>query len=477
MTLLGRVQAFAVRHALWTPETPVIAAVSGGADSVALLLLLHELDRRRLVRLIGVAHLHHHIRAASADEDAALVADLAARLSLPLDLAHDDVPARSRRTGQSLELAARHARLAFFRELAVRPFAPLVALGHTRSDQAETVLLRLARGTGTRGLAGMAPRTGHRIRPLLDLSRAELRAWLQSRGQTWREDASNDDTTIARNHVRLNVLPQLGQLNPSVEQALARAARIQSADEALLDELSARESAHLLAREGDAVRMDLEAIRRLPEAVARRVVRHAFALIGLSRAASWRHTEAVLSARGAHVEFGAAQVELFGSLAVLSSRGHQGPRKPVDPLVAVALTLEVPGCARHPSGWWEVEAAGPTALHDAHPHPSEGSARQLATPAAGTETARAVLDAAALGRHLTIRGWQPGDRVQPMGLGGRKKLQDVFVDRKVPRDERLRVPVVVDAQGRIAWVAGHVLGEPFRVTPHSEAVVVLTLRR
>ena len=100
-----------------------------------------------------------------------------------------------------------------------------------------------------------------------------------------------------------------------------------------------------------------------------------------------------------------------------------------------------------------------------------------ATPVTDFGATRAVVDAAAVGRHLTIRGWQPGDRVQPLGLAGRKKLQDVFVDRKVPRDERPQVPVVVDEAGRIVWVVGHVVGEPFRVTPHSEAVVVLTLRR
>jgi tRNA(Ile)-lysidine synthase len=125
------------------------------------------------------------------------------------------------------------------------------------------------------------------------------------------------------------------------------------------------------------------------------------------------------------------------------------------------VVLDVPGRVRHPSGWWTVEADGPMA-------------REAMVPSTANQV---VLDAAALGRHLTIRGWRPGDRVQPLGLGGRKKLQDVFVDRKVPRDERSLVPVVLDARERIAWVAGHVVGEPFRVTPSSASVVVLTLRR
>jgi tRNA(Ile)-lysidine synthase len=125
------------------------------------------------------------------------------------------------------------------------------------------------------------------------------------------------------------------------------------------------------------------------------------------------------------------------------------------------LVLDVPGRVRHPAGWWVVEADGPVT-------------RPAAVPSTPHQV---VLDAAALGRHLTVRAWRRGDRVQPLGLGGRKKLQDVFVDRKVPRDERGLVPVVLDSRERIAWVAGHVVGDPFRVTPSSASVVVLTLRR
>ena len=465
MDLAGRVRAFAERHGLWAAGTPLVAAVSGGADSVALLLMLHELARQERVRLAGVAHLHHHIRGASADEDAAFVSRLSERLSLPLELAHDDVPARARRTGASLELAGRHARLAFFEQLARG--GRVLALAHTRTDQAETVLLRLVRGAGPRGLSGMAPRSGHRIRPLLEIGREELRDWLRARGEVWREDETNEDTAIARNFVRRVVMPELAQLNPAAERALARAARILGPDADLLDHLADVESARLLTVEAAGVSVDMRELRRLPEALGRRVLRKACLTVAPGRTPGWEDTDAWLRLRAGRLEVGSVRVELFGDLAVLSNRARGGDR-PLGPMPPpVAFTLDVPGTIRHPSGWWELEALGPmappapvdAALVDAAPH--------------GT---RVALDATALGRHLTIRGWQPGDRVQPLGLGGRKKLQDVFVDRKVPRDERARVAVVLDAQGRIAWVAGHVIGEPFRVTPRSEAVVVLTLR-
>jgi tRNA(Ile)-lysidine synthase len=460
MDLAGRVRAFAERYGLWTAHTPVMAAVSGGADSVALVLILHELARQARVPLAGVAHLHHHIRGESAGEDAAFVARLADRLSLPFDLAHDDVPARARRAGVSLEVAGRHARLDYFERLARG--GRILALAHTRSDQAETVLLRLVRGAGPRGLSGMAPRSGHRIRPLLEIGREELRAWLRARGEGWREDETNDDTAIARNFVRRTLMPRLEQLNPAAERALARAARILGPDADLLDHLADVESARLVSLETARVSVDMREVRRLPEALGRRVLRAACLAVVPGRTPRWEDTDALLRAREGRLDVGSIRLELIGDLAVLSSRAR-GQGRPAEPLPPpAALTLTVPGTVRHPSGWWELEAVGPMA------------------PPASADTSlhgtRVVLDAAALGRHLTIRGWRPGDRVQPLGLGGRKKLQDVFVDRKVPRDERALVPVVVDAQERIAWVAGHVIGEPFRVTPRSEAVVVLTLR-
>jgi len=165
---------------------------------------------------------------------------------------------------------------------------------------------------------------------------------------------------------------------------------------------------------------------------------------------------------GRRLDVGRVRVEPQAGVVVLTIRASSSAADGGTALDSPVVVLDIPGRARHPRGWWLVEADGPMPL---------GAAARSTTPN------QVVLDAAALGRHLTIRGWRPGDRVQPLGLGGRKKLQDLFVDRKVPRDERGLVPVVLDARERIAWVAGHAVGEPFRVTPSSASVVVLTLRR
>jgi tRNA(Ile)-lysidine synthase len=211
------------------------------------------------------------------------------------------------------------------------------------------------------------------------------------------------------------------------------------------------------------VRLELDGLAHLPEALGRRVVLRALETLDPSRAYGFEETDAVLdpAAGAAARDLGPIRLERIGGFAVLSSKGVRAPHQPSVLSDEVAVTLEVPGAAYSPLGHWVVEATGPMPREQAG-HPS---------------ASRAVLDAAVVGRRLTIRGWRPGDRVQPLGLGGRKKLQDVFVDRKVPRGERGMVPIVLDEQGRIAWVAGHVVGEAFRVTPHSATVVVLTLRR
>jgi len=460
MMLVARVQAYALRHRLWTPDTRVVAAVSGGADSVALLRVLHQLSGEGHVRLAGVAHLNHHIRGVEAAADATFVAELASRLGVPLEAGDADVPALAHEAHQSLEVAGRNARLTFFERSLSALGADRVALAHTLSDQAETVLLRLARGAGPRGLAGMSPRNGHRIRPLLEVSRPEVRRWLEEIGQPWRDDRTNDDVSVARNRVRLEVLPALAAVNARVEEALARAARIFAADAALLDELALAEVPRMASRQAGGVVLDLPALAGLPEALARRVVRSVLETLDPSRAYGWEETDAVLHGSEGVRDLGRLRLERNRGKAVLSSRV---------PLAAGACadadegpwTLPVPGLARHPSGQWQIEAAGPMAPDEA-PAPSDGCA---------------VLDAEATGRHLTIRKWRAGDRMQPLGMRGRKKLQDVFVDRKVPRDGRALVPVVLDGRDRIAWVAGHAVDEAFRVTPRSSAVVVLTLRR
>jgi tRNA(Ile)-lysidine synthase len=437
MPLLPRVRRFAARHDLWQQGTRVLAAVSGGSDSVAMLFLLHELQARGDLELAAVAHVNHQMRSV-AGEDEAFCRALATRLGIPFASTSVDVPALARSRKQSLELAARIARHAYLAELRATLGADVVATAHTRDDQAETVLMRLMRGTGSKGLAGILPRRQFRVRPVLCASRAELRDYLHARNEGWRDDETNLDVTNPRNRVRHELLPYLQRhFNPEIQLALARTAETLAAEDAWLDRITAAACLDVIERTPSEFAVQVDRLRLFPEAVQRRILHRALAE-SLGRAPSHHDVVSLLG-----------RMEHFRGKWVLVNK----------PAAPFRLELAVPGEVRTGAGWL-VQAE----LFDTP---------QRCTPRADV----AQIDAATVTGTLVVRSRRPGDRLRPVGLGGTKKLQDVLVDRKVSRHDRANVPIVTDATERIIWVAGHVLGEEFRVTERTKAVIILNLRR
>ncbi|HVT96063.1 MAG TPA: tRNA lysidine(34) synthetase TilS, partial [Acidobacteriaceae bacterium] len=211
------------------PGMRVAVAVSGGADSVGLLRTLHD-AASQIGLVLSVAHVHHGIRGPEADQDQHFVAELAASLGLEVSPHRVDTPAIAREKKQTLEEAARDLRYTWFRELLAQGKVDAVATAHTLDDQAETVLHRLLRGAWTEGLGGIHPIVqcppGVILRPFLETQRDEIRAWLRSIGQTWREDATNDDTAHTRNRIRLELLPHLAEYNPQIAEQLAHLATL-----------------------------------------------------------------------------------------------------------------------------------------------------------------------------------------------------------------------------------------------------------
>ena len=461
MALLDRARKYADEHQLWSPGSRLIIAVSGGSDSVAMLFILRELASQGVMTLCGLAHLDHRIRGAESSGDAAFCRALAERLGMPAMMGEEDVPALAAREGLSMEVAARQARHRFLEQAAQTSGADRIALAHTRDDQAETVLLRLVRGAGPAGLGGIAPRRGALVRPLLEITRAELRGYLQEVGESWREDSTNADRANPRNRMRHDVLPLLREhFNPRVDAALTRTADILREDHAWLDELAVEAANRVVSGSEGRVLVNGEGLNGLPTALARRV-----ALIALETANPGRtygleeadHVRAAATSQGIS-DLAGVRMERSGENVVIEKRGDRRPD-----VEGFALSLAVPGSVADPWGAWEVAAEGPVAPTAA-----------LEVANRGTEVA---VDADRLSHKLNVRSRRPGDRLQPLGMTGRKKVQDVLVDRKVPRDERDRVPIVTDETGRIVWVAGHVLDDGFRVTPRTTTVVILTLRR
>ena len=476
MILTDRVARYAAQHSLWSTGMRVVAAVSGGSDSVALAFLLRDLAARGDIVLAGLAHLNHHIRGADADADVQFVRGLADKLGVPAIVADADVPADANEHEVSIEVAGRHARQRFFREAISTIKADRIAVAHTRDDQAETVVLRLARGAGGAGLGAMAPRRDHIVRPVLDTTRGELRDFLRGIGETWREDATNDDRSIPRNLVRHEVMPQLRQLNAQADAALARAAEILRGDEEFLERLANAayvrtvDSRDTEQNGGTEVTVDVAEFAKLPLALKRRVARYALETANPERTYGLEEVDefcrAVAAGSGANLPD--LSLERFGAEAVLVRRGVRGVhgvhgvRSSVDPL---ELRLDIPGTVEAPRGAWMLTARGPISIGNREPGTGSRSATEV------------VIDANEIGSHLIVRYRRPGDRLHPLGAPGRKKVQDVLVDRKVPRDDRDAVPIVTTQTGDIVWVAGQVLADPFRVTPLTKSVVVLTLRR
>ena len=320
-TLLERVRQTVLEQALFGAGDVLVVGVSGGADSTALALILARLAPELGARLAGLAHLNHQLRDA-ADGDEAFCRDLAVQLGVAFDSRRRDVAAEARLRKTSVEDAARTVRYAFLRDVAADRGATRVAVGHTRNDQAETVLLRLMRGAGPTGLAAIYPRAGQVIRPLLDAARSDVEAWLRDRGQRWREDESNQDRTIARNKVRHELLPWLaGAFGAGVMDVLARQAALSRDDADWFDLVAAETTARLVIEEGTAVTVEQGALGALHPAIGRRVV-----LAVLRRVAAVRPGRR--SARGAFIGFD--HVDAVLALAVAGSGGLDLPGQRVE---------------------------------------------------------------------------------------------------------------------------------------------------
>jgi tRNA(Ile)-lysidine synthase len=478
LPLAERVYRTIQRHSLIPLGARVVAAASGGADSTALVLLLAELAPRAGFVIASLAHYNHRLRGAAADADQDACARLAARLGCPFDSTEGDVTAAARRLGTSVEDAGRRLRYEFFEEVAARRQADCVAVGHTRDDQAETVLLNLLRGGGARARAGMAARRGRVVRPLIECRHDELVAWLGERGETFQEDESNRDRRYLRNRVRLDLLPFLRErFSPSVVEVLARNAELASAEAEFLDAAAATLAGEVVRERGKELLLDARRLAESPPVLAARVARDAIRRLAGGRAVSLDHAQAVVAlaagpqGRRRNLPGQAAVrrggwVELCGRVSGRHRDQEESQAVGIPGANSFVQKLSIPG---------EVLLPGPSRVvltAELRPLRSAPGEHPFEIP---RDRVTAAVDAATA-QDLIVRTRRPGDRLTPLGAGGRRKLQDYFVDRKVPRDLRDRVPLVVSGDGRIVWVAGHGIGDEFRVREGTSAVVILRLR-
>jgi tRNA(Ile)-lysidine synthase len=467
MLLPDRVLATIRAHAMVPRGGRVLVALSGGPDSVGLLHLLCELDRRGEVTVAGAAHLNHGIReAAAGDED--FCRALAASLGVPFVSERADVRGMAREWRTSLEAAGRRARYEFLRRAAAELHA-VVATGHTLDDQAETFLLQLIRGAGPRGLSSIAPFDGLVCRPLLDVRRAAVRGWLVERDLPFREDESNADQAFTRNRVRHSLLPLLRrEFSPGIDEVLAREASIAREDEDWLHAQATAIAPSIVLIKDGVVQLDAEALAALHPAIASRVARDALSCLSPDRAIEYGHVRALLALARTP---GPSAVSLPGQQA--RRRGRfviLRPRAKAAVANSFRVSLSIPGeVLLEPQGWAvSATLAGPD-FAGRQPDGQQDS---------GPPHLSVALPFDRLALPLTVRSRRPGDRLRPAGMKGRrKKLQDLFVDRKIDSDLRDAVPIVVDRDDRILWVVGAGVAEDFRVTEPLQGVLLLKARR
>ena len=373
--------------------------------------------------------------------------------------------ARARAERTSLEAAGHRVRYELFERIVRDGKADCVATAHTRDDQAETVLLRLIRGAGPGGLGGIRPRIGTVVRPLLDVRRHELRDYLCRRGLSHREDASNRDERVVRNRVRHTLIPLLAEhFSPAITDVLARGAAIARADADWIDRAANAAAKEIVQCTEGGLDVDAARLAAAPVPVARRIVGRVLERVG-GRRVGFDHVERfrrLAEAAGTApdaADFPGCRVERCGALAA----SHAAARSPV---VRRWSPHTSSTCSRCRASRGDRREAGLRITAECGERPARLVARGDAV----------ALPAGRITLPLTVRNWRPGDVFRPLGLGGRKKkLQDFFVDRKIPRGRRGAIPLVVDAGLGIVWVAGHAVAEEARVIDSDEGVVILRI--
>jgi tRNA(Ile)-lysidine synthase len=459
--LLQRVQQTIRDYRMVENGHVVLVAVSGGPDSMAMLHALCQLREHYGIQLF-IAHLNHQMRP-SADQDALFVEAVAHDLGIAHIHESIDVPAYRHRHRLSPEDAARRVRYTFLRTAATRVAAHRIAVGHTADDQAETVLFRLLRGSGLRGLCGIPPVRQPIIRPLIQVHRHDIMDYLRTHRIPFREDPSNQQRRYARNRIRLELLPHLQKsYNPRLVQALSATAQLLAADEAALQEVAReRFDAARLSATPDQVHLRLAMIRPLLPALQRRVLRRALAeVMGGLQGVTHSHLANILALL--RTDVGTKWLALPGGVVV---------ERRYDVLIIYRQAPPAAVCVDHPvhlPGVCSIEALGVTMVSEVVP----GGAAITAFPTGDV----AWLDADQVGRELRVRTRRAGDRFQPLGSPYTKKLKAFLIDAKVPRAERDRLPLLVTSAG-IAWVAGVRPAEWAKVTPATRAIIRLRLIR
>ncbi|MEK6622870.1 MAG: tRNA lysidine(34) synthetase TilS [Planctomycetota bacterium] len=461
-------------HRLIKAGDAIMVGVSGGPDSIALVKILHTMNASKGLRLrFVVAHLNHQLRGKSAEEDAQFVRDFAAGLSLPCVVKELDIQKIADQTKYSIEEAARTERYRFFLDAAREQGATLIALGHTADDNAETILHRIIRGAGAVGLGGipikrpLAPDSPIQIiRPLLFTWRKEIIQYLKDEQLGYRTDESNHETTYLRNKIRLNLIPLLeSQYNPNIKNTLNQLCRIFSENNEYLSS-EAKKALKSATIQGDRERhvIDARFLMTQPKILQHRVIQEVMNNLRIPlKEITYEHYTTILD--GIVKAGRMRRFQLPGKLCIQYERhrlhfSKESPPKPDMPLLS-EIPVRIPGTTSVSSlGQLSAEILE---IHDISPDVFKKTKTKN----------EEMFDLESITHPLGIRGRKKGDVISPLGVNGHKKLKELFIDRKIPVEERNAMPIVV-MNGRPVWVVGVCIDNGVKVTSHTKKILKLT---
>ncbi len=454
MTALKTAYDTIMKYNLLCKGDRIIAGVSGGADSVALLELL--LDFRSQLELeIFVVHINHGIRGSDALSDQRFVEELCSAKGVECNVYSYDVPSIACAEHLTLEEAGRKVRYEAFEDAAKKHGANKIATAHHQNDNCETLLFNILRGSGLSGLCGIRPVRGKYIRPLICTSRREIEEYLNENGVYWVTDKTNGDAAYTRNRLRLELLPYIKEhFNPSVESALQRLSELCREDNDYIElQTDTVLNSILLKQANDFVLISRDGFNALHTAIKRRVVRRILERLSIPlKDVHMVHIDdcicmAVRSQSGARLCVGKCNVTLEQQ-GISFSRGEDVPED-------YEYTLDVNCSVYIPQAGARVTAVTADEMGASCKNRIYISADDIKFP-------------------ITVRNRRAGDTVRPLGMNGTKKLKDYFIDNKISQSERNKIPILVN-NNRVIWVCGHVMSRDFKVTPHTKNILMLEI--
>jgi len=452
--MLARVKKTLKKYKMLTQGEKVVLGVSGGADSIALLYALNELIDYGLELI--VAHLNHGIREDEAKRDSDFVKETAKSLGLTFVYGEVDTLKYKEESQLSLEDAARTLRYKFFNQVLNKHYATKIATAHTLDDQAETVLMRLLRGSGSKGLSGIPPVSNSIIRPLIDTSRSEIEEYLRSKGINWVEDSTNESPEFLRNRIRQDLLVELESYNPQIKETLSRTADILRSEDEFITREALKHFDNIFSTNKSELTGDLKHYRNIEKPIRFSLLRLAIERLnnGLKNISSIHIVSAddflLSETPSGEIELPGGAVMAKGYDSFLLTSKSELERE-------FSYTIQAPGKWSFPE--FEVEV----------------SILKTDTLDEGDESV-AYFDLQTLGFPIEVRSFKPGDRFCPLGMTSSKKLQDYFTDIKLPKFLRSRVPIFT-CSGEIMWLGGIRIDNRFKVADKKNELLMMKLIR